>query len=249
MAPPVPYPQTYYTYAVPQSNASVPYASQQQVMKPVSLSAPSAAGHQGSWTDEETERLKKLAEDSKTVGTASGEIDWDWVVAQYGSSRTRHQILIKATNLGLKPSTSRSVKRRRDTDSGSGSMDANDASTSNAGATGSAGANANANRTPSATHSPQISGGNPSQNGTPKMMNAPAPERPPSTSTSSASPVTHQPQQPQRHIPTPPQPPAGGTILHWPMPTIAANTPSPVMTGSRSVYYDQRRGKGACRFV
>jgi hypothetical protein len=44
--------------------------------------------NQGTWSDEETERLKKFAEQSKSVGS-SGEIEWDWVVHQWGSGRTR----------------------------------------------------------------------------------------------------------------------------------------------------------------
>ena len=54
------------------------------------VSATSAAPgiNQGSWSDEETEQLKKFAEQSRSVG-ASGEIEWDWVVRQWGSGRTR----------------------------------------------------------------------------------------------------------------------------------------------------------------
>ena len=48
-------------------------------------------GQQGSWSEDETERLRKLAEQSKESGGAQGkgEIDWDWVVHQWGNSRTR----------------------------------------------------------------------------------------------------------------------------------------------------------------
>lgn len=48
-------------------------------------------GQQGSWSEEETERLRKLAEQSKETGGAGakGEIDWDWVVHQWGNTRTR----------------------------------------------------------------------------------------------------------------------------------------------------------------
>jgi len=76
-----------------------------------------SAGSQGAWTDEEQERLKQLAEQSKSVGNGD-TIEWDWVVHQWGSSRTRHQILIKATALGLKASSSRGQKRRRETTHG-----------------------------------------------------------------------------------------------------------------------------------
>ncbi|KAH9945269.1 uncharacterized protein BXZ73DRAFT_38764 [Epithele typhae] len=72
-------------------------------------------GHQGTWSEEETDRLKRLAEQSKEMGNApnKGEIEWDWVIHQWGNSRTRHQILLKATSLGLKESTTRGTKRRR----------------------------------------------------------------------------------------------------------------------------------------
>jgi len=50
--------------------------------------ATGAGVNQGVWSDEETERLKKLAEESRSIGT-SGEIEWDWVVHQWGNGRTR----------------------------------------------------------------------------------------------------------------------------------------------------------------
>jgi hypothetical protein len=55
----------------------------------------------GTWRDEESEKLKQLAEHSRTSSKMSGQdkIDWDWVVERFGASRTRHQILIKATHL------------------------------------------------------------------------------------------------------------------------------------------------------
>ena len=44
--------------------------------------------NQGAWSEEETQKLKKLAEESRSFG-AAGDIEWDWVVSQYGNSRTR----------------------------------------------------------------------------------------------------------------------------------------------------------------
>ncbi|KAI0635687.1 hypothetical protein C8Q77DRAFT_1071664 [Trametes polyzona] len=78
-------------------------------------------GHQGTWSEEETEKLKRLAEQSKEMGGAQnkGEIEWDWVIQQWGNSRTRHQILLKATSLGLKESTTRGTKRRREAEAAS----------------------------------------------------------------------------------------------------------------------------------
>ncbi|KAG8965620.1 hypothetical protein FRC00_010173 [Tulasnella sp. 408] len=66
----------------------------------------------GAWSDEETERLKTLAEQSKSR-TSNGDIDWDWTVDQFGETRTRHQILIKATNLGLKPTSTHPSRLRK----------------------------------------------------------------------------------------------------------------------------------------
>lgn len=54
----------------------------------VITSGTGAGGNQGAWSDEETERLKKLAEESRS-GTQTGDIDWDRVVGQWGNSRTR----------------------------------------------------------------------------------------------------------------------------------------------------------------
>lgn len=45
-------------------------------------------GNQGAWSEEETEQLKKMAEESRSKGT-SGEIEWDWVIQEWGISRTR----------------------------------------------------------------------------------------------------------------------------------------------------------------
>jgi hypothetical protein len=45
-------------------------------------------GNQGAWSEEETERLKKVAEESRSKST-TGEIEWEWVISQWGISRTR----------------------------------------------------------------------------------------------------------------------------------------------------------------
>lgn len=83
-----------------------------------SVSAP-PTNSGGPWLEDEIEKLKKVAEESKAA-SVTGEVDWDHVVRTFGDSRTRHQILIKATSLGLKESsTARGVKRRREHDSSS----------------------------------------------------------------------------------------------------------------------------------
>lgn len=55
----------------------------------------------GAWQDVEVERLRMLAMASANVSDKA-EVDWDWVIEQFGSARSRHQVLIKAVNLGLK---------------------------------------------------------------------------------------------------------------------------------------------------
>ncbi|KAG8691410.1 hypothetical protein FRC11_004276 [Ceratobasidium sp. 423] len=69
----------------------------------------------GTWRDEESEKLKQLAEHSRTTSKMSGQdkVDWDWVVERFGASRTRHQILIKATHLGLKPTSTHPSRIRK----------------------------------------------------------------------------------------------------------------------------------------
>ena len=94
--PTTPYYHQYYTgtyYPPPQSQpqpipaAQPPQTSTSAVSaSPVSINV--ATGTVGAWSDEETERLKKLAEDCRSVEVA-GEIDWDRVVHQWGNTRTR----------------------------------------------------------------------------------------------------------------------------------------------------------------
>ncbi|CAE6335112.1 unnamed protein product [Rhizoctonia solani] len=69
----------------------------------------------GTWRDEESEKLKQLAELSLASSKMNGQdkIDWDWVVERFGASRTRHQILIKATHLGLKPTSTHPSRIRK----------------------------------------------------------------------------------------------------------------------------------------
>ncbi|KAG6839787.1 hypothetical protein C0991_011685 [Blastosporella zonata] len=185
-----------------------------------------AGGNQGAWSDEETERLKKSAEESRT-GSQNGEIDWDRVVGQWGSGRTRfvlidshtqtntkmmllpsrHQILIKATSLGLKESSSRGVKRRREND---GTSDA---------------------ASPSVPHTP--TGTHVGTTVIPATSNPPAPSPAHSqTITPAASPALQNQQRP---------PSKSNAGLPWPMPTVAANTTSPVIAASTITAHDQQR--------
>ena len=54
----------------------------------LTMASSNPAGASGAWADEEVERLKRLAEQSRTSGS-SNETDWDWVVSQWGNTRTR----------------------------------------------------------------------------------------------------------------------------------------------------------------
>lgn len=222
-----PPPTTYYSYPA-QSSASgtQPYLAHQQVMKPVNLQTPAAAGNQGAWSEEETEKLRRLAEESRTAGNPDGDYDWDYVCNNWGPGRTRHQILIKATNMQLKESSTRGMKKRRETE-GSGTTESSEAPGPMNGISNSSSAQAVLNAVTAAAST----GASPVSN---------------EKQSASSSPVTSVPQmsQQQQSAPTP-APPGGGSLLHWPMPHVAANTPSPVMSGgtqgSRSVYYSRDR--------
>ncbi|KAJ7841369.1 hypothetical protein B0H14DRAFT_2783114 [Mycena olivaceomarginata] len=229
-SPTAPYPGPYYAsygytpgyYAPPQPQPQPqPPAKTQPVPPQASTSSPRRSIG-------EVERLKKLAEDSKST-SASKEIEWDWVAGQWGPGRTRHQILLKATNLGLKESSSagRGNKRRREDDVGTPPM--GPAQPPNP-----ASANANSKITSTSTSTA-------SNTGSPAMSHT--------TSTPLASPAMSHVQRPpsaNRH-PAPakatPTGPAGG--LPWPMPTVAAANVSPVLTPSvqgdqRTSYYRPR---------
>jgi hypothetical protein len=124
----------------------------------------------------------------------------------------RHQILIKATSLGLKESSSRGIKRRRDTDSGPTTTGAE---------------TCNSNSAPP-TSAPTIL---PATSASPAVSHT--------TSTPVASPIIHQQRIPsssntQSTTPAPPAPPTTAVNLPWPMPTVAVNTPSPVLGSSSS---------------
>ncbi|KIK62439.1 hypothetical protein GYMLUDRAFT_58205 [Collybiopsis luxurians FD-317 M1] len=160
---PVPPPPT--NTAAPQSQAPV---------TPAPTSSSSALTISGAWSDDETERLKKLADEKRN---SAGEIDWDDVVNLWGNGRSRHQILIKATQLGLKESSSiRGVKRRREGDSNDPA-----ASTSAAPTPTPAAVAPNSSSTPSSTPmaSPSLQNQKQPQSSAPKASSAVPP--PPTT--------------------------------------------------------------------
>ncbi|KAI0040095.1 hypothetical protein FA95DRAFT_1577176 [Auriscalpium vulgare] len=219
--------------APPQYPSPAPTGAAPSTTATLNMSASNPGGASGAWAEEEVDRLKKLAEDSRTT-TASGEIDWDWVVNQWGNSRTRHQILLKATSLGLKESTTRGVKRRREAEA----TPAAESSTSTAAQNAAAAANPAATlaspaqshttaSTPSAQPSPAIQYRPPSTQAQPRQASA-------STSAAISRPATG--------------PPTTAVNMPWPMPTVASAT-APVITGpsgesepQRTSYYRPRAG-------
>lgn len=128
----------------------------------------------------------------------------------------RHQILIKATSLGLKESSSRGTKRRRDTD---GQLERLPPGAP----------------TPTSTDAPQQtpapnSAHTPAPQSAQRASISPTPSTPAPGSTHDSPAIRHaQTQQPQ---PQPPQPQvlqASSRPLPYPMPTVAAAT-SPVIS-------------------
>ncbi|KAJ7039649.1 hypothetical protein C8F04DRAFT_1086099 [Mycena alexandri] len=224
-APPQSQPQAQPSQPAPPSQPPPAQASSSSIKPlPPAVAAAGNGGTQGPWSDDEVERLKKLTEDSK-ASSASKEIEWDWVVGEYGPGRTRHQILLKATNLGLKESKGKGTKRRREADDSGAS--ASPAAPPNPGALNSK--MAASTSTPSNT------------TGSPAMSHA--------TSTPIASPAMHTLQRPPSAN-RPPQTKAAPTTtttsgLPWPMPTVAAANVSPVLSSStqgeqRTSYYRPR---------
>lgn len=237
--PTAPYYHQYPTYAPPGATyysspiSSIPQAQAQPQAPPqppastpnptptMSTSVSGVGGNQGAWSDEETERLRKLVEESKAAGH-SGEQEWDWIVQQWGNTRTRyiqilrhvlkssdgsfsglyrHQILIKGTQMGLKESTTRGTKRRRGDPEGT-SDTASPAAvqpTNTNNLTMSSGAGR--------TSSPHTNSQSQTPIASPSLQN----QQRPNNSNAPSHSATPQPNLP------------------WPMPVIAANTPSPVI--------------------
>ncbi|KAG7089923.1 hypothetical protein E1B28_011555 [Marasmius oreades] len=225
------FPASYYQYPYGHSYYSVaaqhPPPTTQPNAAPGATTSTAVAGPSGSgsnntssgaWSDEEVERLKKLFEESKSNGQ-SGEAGWDWVVSKWGKGRSRHQILIKATQIGLKESTSsRGVKRRRENESGD------------------AGSPTTAAPAPPPAPPPPISSAPPA--------NSSSPAQSATASTPVASPsIQHAARPPSKppSVSVTPAPTATAS-LPWPMPTVAANTPPIIQsTDRRSTSYYRPR--------
>ncbi|ETW83006.1 hypothetical protein HETIRDRAFT_458578 [Heterobasidion irregulare TC 32-1] len=214
----------------PQQPTTTPSAPQYATPNPggmtatINMNTANVGSASGAWAEEETERLKKLAEQSRTSGT-SAEIDWDWVVNQWGNTRTRHQILLKATSLGLKESTTRGNKRRREPEAtpGASGETASPRPAAPNPPTSTTGAATTLTASPAQSHA---STSTPSAQQSPAIQN-----RPPSSQarpqSSASTPVTSRPTTASQSMP-------------WPMPTVAATT-SPVLTPSNAGQAEPQR--------
>ncbi|KAK1227679.1 hypothetical protein PQX77_009304 [Marasmius sp. AFHP31] len=209
------YPATSY-YQYPYGHTYYPPPVTAQAPPPPAAAAPpnnAAAGPSGStssgaWSDDEVERLKKLHDESKASG-ATGDAIWDSVVSKWGKTRSRHQILIKATQIGLKESstTSRGVKRRRETESGE----------------------AGSPVAPPPPPQPTISSAPPAS----AVTASSSPAQSASASTPVASPsIQNEPRPPSKPPSVSVTPAPAAAHLPWPMPTVAANTPSIIQSSA-----------------
>ncbi|CCL98169.1 uncharacterized protein FIBRA_00163 [Fibroporia radiculosa] len=174
-------------------------------------------GQQGTWSEEEQDRLLKLAEQSREMGGPQnkGEIEWDWVVQQWGNSRTRHQILLKATSMGLKESTTRGTKRRRENDPSHPESSEHNAASQPTSASGPAPGPPTA--TPTQSQTPTLAAASTPTNASAHAANASPSLQ--SRRTPSTTPATI---APARTTSTGP----------WPMPTVAAANTSPILPTS-----------------
>ncbi|CAD6577105.1 MAG: hypothetical protein TREMPRED_001860 [Tremellales sp. Tagirdzhanova-0007] len=70
---------------------------------------PPALVTHGPWHHLETKRLHMLVDLSTT--SSQGRTDWDWVSRKFGPTRSRHQVLCKAVELGLKKTGTRASRK------------------------------------------------------------------------------------------------------------------------------------------
>ncbi|KAL1746091.1 hypothetical protein HDZ31DRAFT_35009 [Schizophyllum fasciatum] len=184
---------------------------------PPSHSAASTGANQGGWSEEEVEKLKRLHEQSKAHSLTEDQT-WDWVIQQYGPTRTRHQILIKATSLGLKESSGKGPKRQRRNSEGEYQPGGNSGTTA-----------------PPVSAGPSTSMRSPTNQSTPSDSPAVQHPPPPSAAQSQAQPTQTQ-QAPARPLQSQ-APPSSTPIsasssrsMPWPMPTVASTTTSPIIS-------------------
>lgn len=97
-APHAQYPTApYYQYPTP-----YPYYPHPQPIGAPIANTPTSAGatattiattsNSKSWSEEESERLRKLAEESKSRSGQMAKVDWEWVVGEWGPSKSRYAI-------------------------------------------------------------------------------------------------------------------------------------------------------------
>lgn len=145
--------------------------------------------------------------------------------------------------MGLKESTTRGTKRRRETDaSGTDGNDQPAAPSTQTTTTAAPVASAQNQTTPHTQSAPLTSHSQPptmsTSNSTPSNSINVSPAMPPQRPPSSSNPVTIAPSRT-----TTTSSPATASNMPWPMPTVAVNTPSPVLASAqveRSNYYRSR---------
>ena len=92
-APPATQPQSSEPRAATATTAPTqPTATATATITTTPATGGTVVGNQGAWSDEETERLKKIAEEHRSKAT--GEINWDAAIQEWGISRTRFAILV-----------------------------------------------------------------------------------------------------------------------------------------------------------
>ncbi|KAL1687500.1 hypothetical protein GGG16DRAFT_127915 [Schizophyllum commune] len=205
-----------YPYSIPPFYPPTATPSAPVPPAPPSHSAASTGANQGGWSEEEVQKLKRLHEESKAQQFTEDQT-WDWVIQQYGPTRTRHQILIKATSLGLKESSGKGPKRQRRNSDGEYQPAGHSETTA-----------------PPASAGPSNTMRSPTNQSTPSDSPAVQHQPPPTTQLQQAPPSQSQQQGPQRPLQPPPtSTPVSATSsrgMPWPMPTVASTTTSPIIS-------------------
>ncbi|WVR08186.1 hypothetical protein IAU60_005232 [Kwoniella sp. DSM 27419] len=99
-----------------QAKGSVSQGMTLPSLPPLQAGSPTRIVH-GPWLSSEIERLRALVTHSSEIedGAPVDHVNWTWVVDQFEGTRNRHQVLIKAVELGLRATSthySRRVKQR-----------------------------------------------------------------------------------------------------------------------------------------
>lgn len=86
-------------------SARSPPATGDSMWSMSSTSSGSSTGKRftGAWTAEEVERITRAAQECKMCLSSGGVVvDWKAAIQAFGETRSKHQILVKAVELGLK---------------------------------------------------------------------------------------------------------------------------------------------------